>query len=69
MFDNEADRRKVFARQLAVKSITCVGTFGWFPVWHGVGRLWLCICMWTTVIIYNSDSDICQHCGILEEGN
>lgn len=69
MLDHEADRRKVFARQLAAKSVSPVCTFGWFPVWHSVGRLWLCIFAWTTVIFYNSDSDLCQHCEILEEGN
>lgn len=50
-------------------SVSHVGTSGWFPVWHGVGRPWLHICMRTIVIVYNSNSDLCQHCEILKEGN
>lgn len=46
-----------------------LGTSGWFPLWHGVGRPWLHVCMWTIVIVYNSNSDLYQHCEILEEGN
>ena len=59
----------VFARQVAGGGVSHVGTCRWFPLWRGVGRLWLHLCMQTIVIIYNTNSDLCQHCEILEEGN